>query len=170
MLVGTLFVGDNDSEVALKQHDVYFEALGIIVSTCNRFARFAIAVLDDSEHEIWGQVESFDHRTLQGAHDLLAAAWRFSNKGRQDLLPFSGAARTVTPEKHWLDWLRTETASWIHCPQMVRLVQLILANQNNPTGYASEASLALLIMDRFDSIPWETKWREAHESSLRKNA
>lgn len=53
---------------------------------------------------------------------------------------------------------------------MVRLVQLILANQNNPTGYASEASLALLIMDRFDSIPWETKWREAHESSLRKNA
>ena len=170
MIVGTLFVGDNDSEVALKQHDVYFEALGIIVSTCNRFARFAIVMLDDTEHESWGQVESFDHRTLQGAHDLLAAAWRFSNKGRQDRLPFTGDARTATPEECWLDWLQTEADSWIHCPQMVRLVQLVLANQNNPTGYTSEASLALLIMDRFDSVPWEAQWREAYESDLRQNA
>ena len=138
----------------------------IIVSACNRFARFAIAVLEDKEYEGWGQVESFDHRTLQGAHDLLAAAWRFSNKGRQDRLSFTCAAMDATREECWLDWLQTEADSWIHCPQLVRLVQLVLANQNNPTGDASEASLALLIMDRFDSVPWEARWREAYESSL----
>ena len=34
MIVVPLFEGDDDCEVALKQHDVYGDALAIIVSTC----------------------------------------------------------------------------------------------------------------------------------------
>ena len=138
------------------QHDVYWEALGIIVITCNRFARFAVAVLDDSKHGNWGQVERFDHRTLQTAHDLLAAVWRCSNYSRERILPFDQSETAAPPMETWLEWLRIEMESWIHEPQLVRLVQLVLTNQNNPPGYEAETSLARLIRNRFSSVPWTT--------------
>ena len=74
MIVVPLFEGDDDCEMAWKQHDVYGDALAIIVSTCNRHARFACAVLNDADHPDWGTVECFDHLTIQAAHDFLAAA------------------------------------------------------------------------------------------------
>ena len=49
-------------------------------------------------------------------------------------------------------------------PQLVRSVQIILANQNKPIGYLAESRLCLGILDRFNSIPWDkSKW-EAYES------
>ena len=77
MYVMPFFEDDVDMEVARKQHDVYSQALGIIVSQCNLYAEFARRLLDDADHPEWGTVERFDHRTLQHAHDLLAAVWRF---------------------------------------------------------------------------------------------
>jgi hypothetical protein len=81
--VGKRFDGDDDTEVAWKQHDVYHQALGIIIESCNRLTRFAKALMDDKGHKHWGNAESCDHRTLQEAHDLLAAAWRFRQSLRQ---------------------------------------------------------------------------------------
>ena len=54
----------------------------------------------------WGTVESFDHRTLQGAHDLLAAVWRFRNDFRQSELPFVNKNSLDEVQELWLDWLR----------------------------------------------------------------
>ena len=42
------FEDDVDMEVARKQHDVYSQALGIIVSQCNLYAEFARRLLDDA--------------------------------------------------------------------------------------------------------------------------
>lgn len=164
MIVGSYFEDDGDNTLAWKQHDVYSNALSIIVSTCNRFARFSIDVLNDTEHDEWGQVERFDHRTLQGAHDLLAAVWRFSNDSRQECLPFPEEANMATAETRWLDWLQAEISAWMGAPQLVRFVQLILTNQNKPIGYLAEYRLCLGIMYRFDSVPWENSKREAYES------
>ena len=61
MRVTPLFDNDVDTEVALKQHGVYSEALGIMVSRCNQYAEFARRVLDDADHPEWGTVSSFDH-------------------------------------------------------------------------------------------------------------
>ena len=149
MIVGSFFENDDDRDLMHRQHDVYHEALAIILNTCNKLTRFAFRVLNDSEHPDWGNIQRFDHRTLQGAHDFLAAAWRYSNDTRQGDLPFSNAASTPPPETRWLRWLETETFSLIEYPQLVRSVQLILNNKNKPVGYAAEASLGLLIMDRF---------------------
>ena len=41
MIVGSFFDGDDDEQVAWKQHDVYGNALQIIVGTCNRLTWFA---------------------------------------------------------------------------------------------------------------------------------
>lgn len=159
MIVGRYFEDDYARDVAWKQHDVYGEALGIIVSRCNRLARFSITVLEHSPHEQWGRIERFDHRTLQLAHDLLAAAWRFREHFQPPLLPFRDAPPAVPAEELWLEWLRNEVQRWIDRPEWVRSVQLILTNQNKPVGYLEEYRLCLGIADAF-AVPWSDNLRD----------
>ena len=166
MWVTPCFDGDVDMEVASKQHDVYGQALWIIVKQCNLYAEFALRVLDDADHPEWGTVESFDHRTIQNAHDLLAAAWRFRNDFRQSELPFVKKNSLDEVQDLWLDWLRNEIARWIDYPERVRWVQLILTNQNKQPGYVAEAQLALNIINGFAGVPWNQELREAHEAAL----
>ena len=168
MIVAPCYEGDDDDEVAWKQHDVYSDALAIIVGTSNRHARFAREMLDDSEHAEWGTVDTFDHRTVQGAHDLLAAAWRFENDMRQPALPFEPDNPLDHVQRQWLEWLRRETADWTTAPRIVRSVQLILTNQNQPMGYRAEAQLGLDIMDSFEDVPWMDKLRAAYEADVAK--
>ena len=160
------FDGDVDMEVAEKQNDVYGQVLWIIVRQCNLYAEFARRVLDDADHPEWGTVESFDHRTLQRAHDLLAAVWRFRNDFRQSDLPFVDKNSLDGVQELWLDWLRNEIARWIDYPERVRWVQLILTNQNKPPGNVAEAQLALNIINGFGGVPWNQGLSEAHEANL----
>ena len=170
MIVGTFFAGDEDTDLMRKQHDVYGDVLNILITTCNRLARFAIVLLNDNEHDNWGQIGNCDHRTLQGAHDLLAAAWRFNNYSRQGMLSFSRTANTAPVEMLWLDWLREEISAWIDHPHLVRSVQLILANQNQQIVYAAESRLCLGIMDRFGAIPWNRDLHQAYEKDIAEDA
>ena len=140
------------------------------ITTCNRLAHFAIVLLNDNEHDDWGQIGNCDHRTLQGAHDLPAAAWRFNNDSRQEMLPLSRTANTAPVEMRWLDWLREEISAWIDHPQLVRSVQAILANQNQQIVYAAESRLCLGIVDRFGSIPWNRDLHQAYEKDLAEDA
>lgn len=169
MIVGTTFEGDDDNHLAWLQHDVYRDALGIIISMCNSYARFARDLLDDQTHPEWGTVERCDHRTLQGAHDLLAGAWRYHNDCRQPDLPFTDSNPDHSAQRLWLDWLAMEVGGWINHPHLVRSVQLILTNQNQPPGYAAEARLCLDILDRFPDVPWKPQWRSAYERDLSKD-
>nr|WP_294504256.1 hypothetical protein [uncultured Rhodopila sp.] len=172
MIVGTFFKCDDDAETAWKQHDVYGEALGAIIRTSNRLALFAKSLLDDKSHPNWGTIETCDHRTLQGAHDLLAAAWRFRHNFRQSELPLERSPELLvphTPENLWLWWLRDEIEKWVWRPELVRDVQLILANQNQPVGYAAESRLCLALLDRFHDVPWNPEWRDTYESDLAKD-
>ena len=165
MIIAAKFQGD-DRDLARLQHQVYGEALGIIVRRCNRFARVAISILGgNSTHPKWESVDRIDHRTLQTAHDLLAAAWRFETSPPQKRLPMPEGRSNPefepdTPEGRWLQWLNSEVASWVDedkChdgPLMIRLVLQILANQNQPAGYEAETRLAELIYNRFEHIDW----------------
>ena len=161
MIVRTLFHGDDDKVLARAQHDIYGDALGILISSCNLFIRFSKTVLNDTGHENWGQIESCDHRPLQDAHDLLAAVWRYENPSQQQKLPFSNIHKESSPELLWIDWLRKELSAWIDQPHLVRSVQLILANQNKPIGYAAESRLCNDILDRFHAVPWNNGVCEA---------
>lgn len=168
MWIVPLFDDDVDMEVAEKQHDVYGQALRIIVSQCNLYAEFARRLLNAADHAEWGTIEHFDHRTLQNAHDLLAAVWRFRHDCRQLLLPFVPTVEDPLDEAQslWLDWLRREIAGWIEHPDLVRLVQLILTNQNKPLGNMAEAQLSLHIVDWFADVPWYRDRRKALEASV----
>ena len=173
MIVGASFDGDDDTEIAFQQHEVCGQALSIIVDTCNRLTGFAKAVLDAKTPESFGTVCTFDHRTLQHAHDLLAAAWRFRHDQRQQQLPLERRPEPLvshTPANHWLKWLRGEIEAWVRSPQLVRLVQLVLTNQNQPEGYISETKLSLAILDRYGDVPWQARMREILERVLEDEA
>ena len=163
MIVGSYFEGDVDLDAALRQHDVYVHALHIIVSTCNRYARFARSVLDDTKHTYWGEVDSYDHRTMQTAHDLLAAVWRFRHDFLQPKLPLETKGALIDLQRHWLEWLRREISGWTYESNLVRSVQLILANQNETIGYRAEAALCLGILEKFGDIPWNDNIQTALE-------
>ena len=162
------FEDDEDVDAQREQHAVYDGALSIIVSSCNRHTNFARSLLEDSRRKTWGAVNCYDHRTLQDAHDLLAAAWRFQDGGsyRQGKLSFAGEAPFDDVQVLWLNWLRHEVDGWTSSPHLVRSVQIILSNQNKPLGYMAESKLCLDIFDRFSNIPWDEKLYEAHEKDL----
>ena len=167
MIVGKYFEGD-DSEVARKQHDVYAEALSIIVSTCNQHVECARSLLHSSDHPEWGTIGTFDHRTLQFAHDLLAAVWRSQNDFRQSRLLPDDSRSLDEVQPLWLEWLREEINEWNARPHLIRSVQLILTNQNQRPGYEAEAQLCLDIIVEYPDVLWERDLRNSIESDLRK--
>jgi len=169
MIVGRMFEGFDDLEIAWRQHDEYEAALNVISTSCNDLAIFAHDLLKVTTEPKWGTITKFDHRSLQGAHDLLAAAWRYeflNPTPRLPLLPENQDFRSGPADMAWLEWLRGELTSWIKAPLLVRLVQNILTNQNQPLGYAAEAKLAIEILDRFPAVPWLPTLREANLTDL----
>ena len=158
MWVAPLFKGDGeiDSYVMWRQHDVYDSALRIIVTICQDYERNARAILEvDLDHEC---VTSLDHRTMQDAHDIMAAGWRsrWELRLRQFDLPFEER----TPEEpafmnHWLAWLRAEVRSWpSRHPLLVRTVLDILHNQHSPEGYKAEALLTSELEGFYGDVLW----------------
>jgi hypothetical protein len=165
MILSTQFEGDS-KRVADAQHDVYYEALDIIVKNCNRLALFAKRVLQSEKYEDWGLINQYDHRTLQFQHDLLATTWRYRSNAAQRIVDLTGSELNISQE--WLEWLANEVQGWIDRPEFVRLVQVILTNQNDPLGYEAETRLNLEIMDYFYDIPWDSELRVAFKNEIQK--
>lgn len=165
MIVGSSFASD-DSKVGWAQHDVYGHALWIITSTCTQ--QVVDGVLEFAVYRIREHVGGYDHRTLQGAHDLLAAAWRFYHAAPgQPSATGAGNVRAI--QQQWLDWLRAEVRSWTSSPELTRHVQAIMTHQNKPIGYLAESRLGLAILDRFPAVPWNARIRHAYEEDLAKD-
>ena len=197
MWVNSHFPGDGEIDMYIHrlQHNVYGEALSIIAKGCERHTEWANAILGYWD---WERIstDKFDHRTLQDAHDILAAVWRFrySFKLRQFNFPV-GLINSTDPNykirwsrwsgwrewrrewerergmehqltAHWLNWIRSEIESWRDYPTLVRLVMKILANQNQPVGYQAEAELAWELLTSYDDVPWHKERLNAVEGGL----
>ena len=180
MIISTYFSGDNDEQTQLLQHDVYHDALRIIVRNCEGQARLAHMVLYDDWGERWNPSRGYDHRTLQTAHDFLAATWRFRHASwiGQYRLPLDSLWDEEPPDfaAHWLEWLENEVKSWNEISswfsgsddrnaRLIRLVVRILENQNIPVGYRAEKKLAWELINRFDDVPWERRLADSVRSA-----
>lgn len=197
MRVNSHFPGDGEIDMYIHwlQHNVYGEALRIIAKGCYRHTERASAILGYGD---WERVstDEIDHRTLQYAHNILAAIWRFrySFKLRQFDFPVEQTnsidpnymnrwwkwsdwwkwrraweqERVIENEitEHWLKWLRDEIESWRDYPTLVRLVMKIIANQNRPVGYQAEAELAWELLISYDDVPWHKERLDAVEEGL----
>lgn len=119
MIVSCEFIGDS-REVASAQHDVYYDALQIIVKACNKYARFSKLVIVTDEFSNWANVWKFDHRVLQFHHDLIATAWRYQTQALQLRVDYEEDEKSI--QLRWLEWLTDEVQNWIERPEWVRLV------------------------------------------------
>lgn len=79
MWVGTEFPGDDNRVLKYVQHAVYGEMVGRLFSgPRDRYLNAARLLRVDNEFvQKLRAMTSFDHRTLQGAHDRIAAFFRF---------------------------------------------------------------------------------------------
>jgi hypothetical protein len=165
MIVSSCYQGDDNEELRHAQFEVYNSALGILVSRSNRFARTAKRLLETDLPENWGTVSLFDHRTLQMAHDLLAAAWRFA-QSRQFELRLDRNSLATDHQCHWLEWLRGQVDEWIDSPYLHRHIQQVLANQSSTIGFEAQTNLCRAILTRFPEVPWADHLSQAFEADM----
>ena len=169
MIVGGRFEGDVDKSLMAAQHDVYWDALRTIVRKCEQLTKFARNLLGDEAHPGWGEHERFDHRTLQMAHDLIAAAWRYRFAPIERTFPFadqnSEYSADVSCMRGWLKWLEAEIGQWVKAPHLVRSVEVILTHQNQDEGYVAEQVLYKDLISYFQDVPWEDRVRKALQNA-----
>jgi hypothetical protein len=155
MWVTDYFHGDNDpsAKVSWIQHDAYHSSLRLIVSTCLNHMKSAFMLVGQDYPKKWDGVFQFDHRTLQLAHDLVAAAWRF--ECLQTEMPlFFQTDREVVIERKWRAWLKNELGLWRDQAAIVRNVTIVLDNQNVENGYRAEDLLTQALVRRFSAVDW----------------
>ena len=150
MIVGSHSV-EHHSKIAWDQHEVYGEALSIIGGGCVRHFRNACEIAGVDPAMAASLEEQIDHRTMQAAHDYLAAVWRFKVRPTEPLLPIEEPEPPVA-SYHWLTWLRNDVRTWNEKPEIVRAVLEVRRNQNSERGYAAEDELMRLLRIEYRSI------------------
>lgn len=155
MIICDQYEGDN-LDLARKQHDVYFEALGIIIRGCRAHYCSACTILGvrvwQSE---WPEEQPIDHRIVQDAHDLLAAVWRHRVSPPDPMLLGGTTDAVPSAQKEWLKWLRCTVDQWNERPEIVRVFVRIFLEQNTDARLASERELTVLLRNRYQDIRWK---------------
>ncbi len=146
MIITDKFNGDNWLELQRAQHDIYGEALNILRSENERSYIGATAILRVEDDPIYDSIVSLchpiDHRSMQNAHDHMAAVWRKKNRYLQPDLLIEATVQDMA--KDWLEWLRKEVCNWPRdYPWLVRMVCLVIVQQNVKSGYEAEETLKL---------------------------
>lgn len=137
-----------------RQHDVYGEACRILVRECRNHLWRAVNLLEQPWPTRWSPESTVhDHRIIQDAHDILAAAWRYETFGWQ--LELFSPVREVRM-CDWLWWLEKEIISWHQQPALIASVMTVLSHANTNLGYEAQDRLSVLLRERFWKVPWIT--------------
>ena len=151
------FEGDNDQNLMLIQHDCYWS------STLSLMLQIIEKNLSQLRSTHPNLPSSIDHRTIQDAHDLLAAAFRYNFKNSSGYKKhsedtFFGLAHHSVRQK-----TQNEIISEWHCwlaealegeNEIISEFQTVWLNQNVATGYEAEDNLRGLIIQKFSHIKW----------------
>lgn len=148
MIVASRFPGDDNDVVMNLQHDCYGHSLWLIVNQCKYRYLEAVRLLSLSNDFIKTvrELESFDHRTLQYTHDILAAIFRERNAERlQQSLPgiiYDGSYKDWVLVE-WGNFLQTEIKCILdNTPEFARWVLTAIIYPNpDLKGKSAEAAL-----------------------------
>lgn len=157
MIISDRFDGDN-LEIADYQHDVYFEALGILIKKSVRFYldhAHPIQLHDEITHYL-NRIKFYDHRPFQLFHDLIAGYYRYLHCV-QFPLPFKEIKQPPQTkeewQEHWLDYVDREIDRLNYLEIKMNIVFLLLL-YNTDYGYTLENWLALTLTDHY---LWKSK-------------
>ena len=156
MIICDVFEGDNNETMKLIQHDTYSKLLGYL------FSNSASRYLDDIKYT-WvspdfvskiRNLKSFDHRTLQYAHDLIAAYFRFifSDSFPSDLFPEKFDIISFFTSI-WKEYYLQEVAILSKIEPIAEMIVTAVGFQNTERGYDAEDKLHELLLQRYQSMP-----------------
>ncbi len=168
MIVGDRFEGDNNEILKCIQHDLYWTLLPLLFSHMRD--RYLWAIRYTEVNTVLSQriinIDRFDHRVLQNAHDKIAAYFRyeFPDKLGQFVIPSTMPdCKELRPEEALKEYYRREwTAYWYKEisklsdePFIARAILAAVAYQNTEDGYEAEDLLLELLHDRYGKS-WDT--------------
>ncbi len=152
MMVGSEFPGDNNDTFMNVQHAVYSEIV-VRLFTGPRDRYLVAAALLRLETELVKRLRSmdgFDHRTLQGAHDQIAAFFRFSrDDGGQLQLGESEVDYRRRLEEAWREFVQAEVGRLTADDEFTRAVCTATAFGNKEPRVAAEHWLSQFLTNRY---------------------
>ena len=151
MIVGPEFHGDNNRTLMNVQHGVYCEmVVRLFTGPRDRYRAAAALLRADSElSERLRSMDGFDHRTLQLAHDRIAAFFRFSDDGGQLRLGESEADYRRRLEEAWREFVQSEVGRLTADDEFTRAICTATAFGNKEPGVAAEHWLDRFLRDRY---------------------
>ena len=152
MIVGSEFPGDGNQTLKHIQHDLYSGLVGYLYHYAReRYLKAAGFVGVDTElARILRDKPSFDHRVLQGAHDQIAAFYRFAHDdGGQIPLGIGPQEYEDLLRQRWSGFLHPEARNLAEVDAISHAVLAVVAYQNTEKGYACERQLADLLRQRY---------------------
>jgi len=152
MFVGSEFPGDDNHVLMDVQHAVYGEMVGRLFAgprdrylTAGRLLR-----VDDEFVQKLRSMTSFDHRTLQGAHDRIAAYFRFRrDDGGQLQLGETDPEYRQRLEHEWRAFFQKEIEYLTADDEFTRAVCTATAHGNKDPGCTAESWLDQFLRDRY---------------------
>lgn len=155
MHIGRRFEGDENMALQRVQADTYsgtYNHVGSLYGICrNRFRDSAR--LMDLTSELIEAVNSaflFDHRTLQEAHDIIAAYYRYAvDKGQPDL-NFEGSDCGRVMLESWVAWFRSELEILVQFDSFTRNVCIAAVFPNpDKRGESAEEALSRFLDEHY---------------------
>ena len=152
MIVASEFPGDDNETLKRVQHALYGQMLiCLFLSPCDGY--LAACRLTGSDTEIGTRVRAmtgFDHRTLQSAHDQIAAWYRFSvDDGGQLRLGESALAFEARLSAEWRDFFRREIEALAESDEFTRDILAAAVFANSDRGLAAEAGVREFLKERY---------------------
>lgn len=156
MFVGSRFTGDTNKVLMKIQSDMYGELLGFLYGY-PRERYLSVCRLVQSNTELGTRVEaetSFDHRTLQGTHDHIAAWFRFRQReqGNRTLFETEESYRERLASE-WRSFFENEVRNLSADDDFVRAVLTATAFSNpDEKGCAAERQLDKMLTELYRTM------------------
>lgn len=157
MIVFDVYSGDDNELLKHVQHDAYWQNVGLIFKVAKNAFIHADNILNTNLliAERLRPVELQDHRVLQDAHDLFAAAYRHEcdTSENSSILPIDEQREAYLLS--WNEWYASEINTVISCsPQFVRAVVESVLFTNTVMGYMAERDVCNSLIQHYNVKSW----------------
>lgn len=155
MNIGKRFEGDEN--MALQQvqsycYSGYYNHVGRLFGICSDRFLTSAKLVEATSELIEGVMESstFDHRTLQEAHDFIAAYYRHAVDKGQPELNFEQRDYGKVLLENWVAWYRAELEKLVQFDSFTRSVCIAAVFPNaDERGKAAKEALVRFLEDHY---------------------
>lgn len=154
MWTGSKFFNDKNKRVMDIQFEYYRNIIFELVKLSIDYQKTKNLAQDNNITKIITKIDSYDHRVIQGTHDLLAAVYRFEEK-KSNL----DKIEDITIKENWELWMK----KWLSLNlDVVKQIIISISFENSELGYKAERKAESLIIRKNMHIPWDNDLLEVY--------